>query len=319
MGAGRLYGLDALRGIAALFVFAEHFSQAYGLPIPKIAAGAAVDLFFALSGFVMARTYEAQMRDGLRAGDFLAVRYRRLWGCAAFGSTLGLVLIFVSGRYDPAVLADFAATLLFLPAVWSANYFAINLPVWSLFVEVVMNALHASVLGRMKDRILALLLAFCLVLLIASKLVGGQSYITDAQSLSAGLSRGLFYYVLGIWLFRRYGDAPLRIPPFMAISLLVACLVSIDLFHHLFFTALFLVACPVIIRGAIHLPKSGWAFWLGAISYPLYAVHLPIVGLARHLEWSPVTALVVIAGATIAATLLFEVKRKTVVPALLPA
>ena len=39
----------------------------------------AVDLFFMLSGYVMARTYEPRMARGFSPAAFFLARYRRLW------------------------------------------------------------------------------------------------------------------------------------------------------------------------------------------------------------------------------------------------
>lgn len=62
----RLSGLDAIRGIAALIVVVRHFQQTFYLSELPISAGVSVYMFFVLSGFVMARTFEARMLAGLR-------------------------------------------------------------------------------------------------------------------------------------------------------------------------------------------------------------------------------------------------------------
>ncbi|MFX8945840.1 acyltransferase family protein, partial [Acinetobacter baumannii] len=58
--------LDGLRGVAALLVVYhhEHLAGIVGAP-----AGAylAVDLFFLMSGFVIAHAYEARLEQGLSA------------------------------------------------------------------------------------------------------------------------------------------------------------------------------------------------------------------------------------------------------------
>lgn len=98
----RLAGLDALRGIAALVVVIGHVFLArdgaeHGRP------WIAVDVFFALSGYVTARTYEARLGRDLSAGGFLAARLRRLWPVMAVGALLGFVLL-GHGRWPLLVL-----------------------------------------------------------------------------------------------------------------------------------------------------------------------------------------------------------------------
>ena len=48
----------------------------------------AVDFFFVLSGFVMARAYEQKLRAGYGGDRFFKARYLRLWPTIAFGSLL---------------------------------------------------------------------------------------------------------------------------------------------------------------------------------------------------------------------------------------
>ena len=71
----RLLGLDALRGIAAIMVVMFH------LGLPMMGSHLAVDFFFMLSGFVMARTYDERLQTGAMSPlAFMIKRYRRLWG-----------------------------------------------------------------------------------------------------------------------------------------------------------------------------------------------------------------------------------------------
>jgi hypothetical protein len=68
MTASRIPGLDALRGLAALLVLAFH---ARGLTLPREVLGhgyLAVDLFFVISGFVLARAYDTGLAAGEGAG-----------------------------------------------------------------------------------------------------------------------------------------------------------------------------------------------------------------------------------------------------------
>jgi len=70
----RLYGLDLLRGVAALIVLVMHVAGFAGGHL-------AVDFFFMLSGFVMTRTYDQRLREGRIAPlRFVAMRFA-LHGC----------------------------------------------------------------------------------------------------------------------------------------------------------------------------------------------------------------------------------------------
>src|SRR3954471_17744990 len=102
----RLAGLDGLRGIAAFSILIYH--------VIPVAAGEwrgnaylAVDFFFMLSGYVMARTYEARLADGLPPAAFIAARFRRLWPTMFVAGMLGLPGFFIVYGVDqlPCALA----------------------------------------------------------------------------------------------------------------------------------------------------------------------------------------------------------------------
>ena len=113
----RLHGLDTMRGIAALCVFAFHLHGIYP-ETPSIWGKGylAVDFFMMLSGYVMARTYEERMRGGLGAGNFVLIRYRRLWLTMAVGSLIGVGYLW-RATGDPAWFAlGFALNMALLPS-----------------------------------------------------------------------------------------------------------------------------------------------------------------------------------------------------------
>ncbi|KVG33886.1 acyltransferase family protein [Burkholderia diffusa] len=71
--------LDGLRGAAALLVAFFHLNMGT-LDLPYLQGGyLAVDLFFVLSGFVIAGAYSHKLDDGPRLFAFLTRRFGRLW------------------------------------------------------------------------------------------------------------------------------------------------------------------------------------------------------------------------------------------------
>ena len=74
----RFLVLDGMRGIAAIVVLIMHTSAILDA---KILNGAylAVDLFFLLSGFVLAHAYGKKLEDGLPRTRFMAIRLIRLY------------------------------------------------------------------------------------------------------------------------------------------------------------------------------------------------------------------------------------------------
>jgi peptidoglycan/LPS O-acetylase OafA/YrhL len=163
---GRLYGLDALRGIAALVVAVHHLASIYNLAPLPLNPFIAVDVFFILSGFVMTRTYEDRLRNGLTTLAFVKLRYRRLFMPLAIGSTIGFGLAVAT--YGPAVqlVAAYVLILLFLPAI-GPSAFLLNVPAWSLFVEIFCNASHGAIFAKMSNTRLVALIVACGVLFAA--------------------------------------------------------------------------------------------------------------------------------------------------------
>jgi hypothetical protein len=74
----RYVALDGLRGMAALIVMALHSGRFLGVWVPRFGY-LAVDLFFLLSGFVLAYSYEHRFRLGMAASEFLIARVVRLY------------------------------------------------------------------------------------------------------------------------------------------------------------------------------------------------------------------------------------------------
>ena len=84
-GNARFSTLDGLRGVAAIMVLLYHCDQM----APRGYLG--VDLFFTLSGFVIARAYGDRLASGMPVGRFVALRLVRLYPMYFVGGLLGIV------------------------------------------------------------------------------------------------------------------------------------------------------------------------------------------------------------------------------------
>ncbi len=104
MTARRNYGtLDGLRGVAAIAVVVVHAPMLMG-SIEAPSAGLAVDLFFVMSGFIIAHAYEGKLRDGMTAGHFIALRLARLYPLYLLGLVLGMAQSEAAEPHVPAQL-----------------------------------------------------------------------------------------------------------------------------------------------------------------------------------------------------------------------
>ena len=79
-----------MRGVAAVLVVLFHFGAL--APALSTSGYLAVDFFFALSGFVIARTYDVRLAAGLGVAAFIERRLIRLYPLYLIGLLLGLVV-----------------------------------------------------------------------------------------------------------------------------------------------------------------------------------------------------------------------------------
>ncbi|WP_338241386.1 acyltransferase family protein [Aurantiacibacter hainanensis] len=279
--SARLSGLDAQRGIAAILVVLLHVRIVYGTDVGIFSrAYLAVDFFFVLSGFILARTYgERDFR--MSAGRFFKLRYVRLWPPMAAAAGVAAIFFVASGvaAFEVVVLL---APLLFLlpnPATHETTFgpFPVNNPAWSIFVELIANFAHAALLWRLPTK--------ALVAIAAASLVGSQYFgpgldLKVETMFPKALCRIFACYTLGIILARHF--PAWRISPSAAIIALPIAILVYGLGVPMTLDLVFPLLCPLFIVGAAQLSVfTRTAVIMGALSFPLYAIHLPVIRLVE--------------------------------------
>ena len=291
----RIHGLDGLRGVAALSVFGFHVHVIFPYFPDWWSKGyLAVDFFMMLSGYVMARTYEARMQAGLGTAAFFRIRYKRMWLTMFLGSLLGIPFLWSIAPGPAAFAAYLLLNLALLPAPLNYQLFPLNGPGWSIFFELIANVLHAAGFRRLGNLALTAVLAALLGLLtVMVRINGNVDFGTIAVHWFPALIRSLVPYIGGVLLWRHWRDRPpLRIHPalpFLAIPVLLAApLPMLGWTYDLLFVVL---ACPLLIAGGLRLQGDApWATWLGLLSFPLYAVNVPMLHNAAMLGTGPIAA-----------------------------
>lgn len=285
----RLAGLDGLRAVAALCVVVMHVGAIWP-NAPRIigAAYLSVDFFFLLSGFVMARTYEERLRDGrLSAARFLVARYRRLWPTMAWGAAFSLPFLWRDNPDLPTFLGASLPNLLLLPSFATPVLFALNTPAWSVFFELVANLAHGLVLHQLRRAALAVAAVVSLVAVAAcARHWGNLDLGSQADTMAGGFARVAFSYALGILLWRWHGNrAPIGIPAalaFAAMPVLFIAASTVPFEGAAFDLAFVAVGAPLVLWGGLNMRIAssglGWMCRVaGAMSFPLYAVHYPVL------------------------------------------
>lgn len=310
----RMPGIEALRGIAALCVVLLHLQATFG-GHPKVFGKGylGVDFFLMLSGYLMARGQEAKFAGGQSPWRFMAARYRRLWPMMALGGLLGAPTLFMRTDGIAQFVALAGPNLMLLPVAFQREAFPLNIPAWTIFYELVANALHALLFWRFGARALGLAIAG-LIAVMAWVGMTHDSFDVGArpENFALGLPRIALAYLIGMALQRWWRDVPpLPVPPLIALAAMPVLCVGQwllaapgDSSGWIFDMLFVLIACPLMIAGGVRL-TGRWrlAELSGALSFPLFAVHMPIMQAGVrifHLSW-PVGGLLALAGGIAAA------------------
>lgn len=305
--ADRLNGLDALRGIAALCVVGLHARAIFPHYPDWLGKGyLAVDFFLMLSGYLMARITEPKLAQGLTVWRFATARYRRFWTTVAWGSVLGIPFLWIRTAGDPAwfggaLLANFAL----LPFPADHILFPLNVPVWTILAELLLNLLHVSVLHRLSRT------ALVAVALLAGAATGWVLSAYGSLDVGARPSnvafappRIVFAYVLGILLWRWRDCLPsLRLPAVAVFALMPACILTAYFagWRHGPFDLLFVAGVlPIVLQGALGLGADApWMRFSAKWSFPLFASHVPALELVRMFGGGVVAGLALALGVSL--------------------
>lgn len=304
---GRFMSLDGLRGVAALVVLILHISTLRHLVFH---AYIAVDLFFIMSGFVVAHAYEGRLKAGWSPGAFIRARIVRLWPLYLLGTCIGAAVFAgaiddVGGIIALAVLFAAAAIMIPTPLDANAQVFTFNPPGWSLFFEMAANIVYAFAASRLSDRALKIVVGLgAAAVLVAFLLAEKGSIGQRGWSLPGGLARIAFGFPLGLLLHRLWiaGRLTVRCPVALILAAFIAMVVVPDLgrWNGLFDAVAVLFILPLIVVAAMTARLSPRlqtaAAFLAALSYPLYILHGPILMVAKT-QFSDVPMSEIIAGA----------------------
>ena len=314
--------LDGLRGVAALVVLLYHvFNDAksfYVWPTPVnefYHSFLGVDFFFILSGFVMGYAYDLRLEDrSLSLGGFIKRRLIRLHPMVVMGVILGAIAFIIQGctKWDgsevglQAVMWATMLGLFLIPSpLWmdvrgNTEAFPLNGPHWSLFFEYIGSLLYGLLLHRLPTKWLRLWVVCGIISIVAYALMmedGGVAYGWSSEpiQLLGGALRMLYAYPMGLLMarmFRNCNPEPLHGHVFLMCSACLVLLLCLPIVGGKEAETIYQLACLVCFfpgliwigaRGSV----DGWhqraVSFLGRLSYPLYAVHFPLIYL--YISW----------------------------------
>lgn len=329
--------LDGLRIIAAGAVVILHYSDYFkDLPAGRFMVehtwhfNLFVDLFFVISGFVIARQYLGRVDDAASIGRFLWRRFARIYplhlATLAFYVALAAALHFGIARTDnPAryPFSDLPAQLLLLHA-FAGERLTFNFPSWSLSAEMFCYLLFpavALIAQRRREAVMALVALTALANSLWAWTAGMTPWADWINH--GGAFRALPAFNLGIacYLFR---DRIARWP--VVPGALVASLAAFISFGFLLSTMTALIAVYAIAVLAIQndctgrktlLSKLRFDRW-APLTYSCYMLHIPVATVvitfgSRLLSLSPherlilaPVAIIVLAFASVVSLRTFE-------------
>ncbi|RRN62197.1 acyltransferase [Caulobacter sp. 602-1] len=330
--AGRFEALDALRGVAAISVCLFHVQWVNIFDSLGIISNAwlFVDLFFVLSGFVIAYTYAEKISaNPSDVGRFLFKRLARIyplhivmllafvalevakWAAYRYAGVRGDVVPFSINN-----LETFTTNILLIHSLHTYDVLTWNVPSWSISVEFAIYIVFAIVAAVAAGRAKALTLLSAMAIVLS---VSVLMYFAPGRGLHVDVDFGVFRCLLGFFIgvLTYLGWRAMQgraswsgwKANLLQLSALTACALTISLFGKV---AAWQYAVPLFSALAIW-SLAVWTNtrtarfltipplrWLGRLSFALYMGHYFVLVVCNnllrivHLErFGPVGSLVI--------------------------
>lgn len=295
---------DTLRFVAAIFIVLYHCTLNFKGKYFSC-GNMAVELFFVLSGFLLAKTYEkrvSQKQTSLeKCQTYCANHFVRLWPEYLFSMCVTIILLQI---FDKVNIQPFGLNVVMISGVGGVPRILND----SWYVPVVFwgGCLLVSLLIFAKDKakifILPILFFLCLFFMINNKKPFRGPYDVVGSLFSKGMIRGLLGMIIGIYTYwsceklQKFKKKlnPKLISTFLFMGEIVSLLGLFYTFtlqrkHHIsdfniYFYAAFLIGLLYFQKEKL-LKFLSWKIWkpFTKISYMLYLTHGAIVSiLAAH-------------------------------------
>ena len=319
----RLHTLYALRGVAAFIVIWFHIFEGFATsPADQMVNHGylAVDFFFLLSGYVIGVSYDSRWNQGkLSRLEFLKHRFIRLHPMVIAGVLIGAVAFILGGSRKwngeavslVMVLAACLFNVFLLPVIpgslhevrGNREMFPLNGPHWSLFFEYIANILYAVFVRRLNNRWLLFLTALSAGAILAILFGNMTGYYNMSVGWTAydynlwgGLARVMFSFTLGLLMSRtcRRRKLPHAFLWCTVILIAVTCTPYAGTAAHPWLNAVYdsfaiLIIFPLVLAmgaSAVETGDNRFKRIVGELSYPLYAIHYPLMYLFYGWLWT---------------------------------
>ncbi len=283
MASQRLEWLDFFRGAAAITVVAFHFH--YGVHLPHFRFGPlAVDLFFVLSGIVLARRYHDAILAGMPFQEFAWHRIRRLYPMVL---VVAAFIALMNALHIPELPWSYGSAAA-IGSLLTVTGVDADPPMWSLRAELLANVVWFVCLKFGRWAAAAMFAVATAAFLAFTFADGGITTGVGHQGLAhyeRALGRALAGFGVGcaISVF----DLRARMPVWLAlVALAGSCaLVEMQRFNSALCDLLVIASGTALLMTLMHrTPRSAavgrLCAALGMLSFPLYLIHMPASRLA---------------------------------------
>ena len=294
--------LQSLRGIAAILVVMTHaryfFLNTPAWPAAEqylLPGAMGVDLFFIISGFIMAYTTRGSDGSWRYVLDFAAKRLARIWPVYVVITCIWLLVAHSGIGYfrEPTLLVVLAKSLLFLPVNPDAPlFFGLSLPVaWTLEFEIYFYAIFGVSLlfRRLRWFVLASWMLLTVILLplragvLTFDVMSNLHYSVAYLSLASNPI--VLEFLFGAVIAAIYVNEKVRIPSrtvamhFLLLTVAPALWLVYSGFVHFHGPKTWGAAMALAVLGiavaskTVALRPPRLLVWLGQISFSLYLTH----------------------------------------------
>lgn len=283
--------LNTVRGVAALMVAVYHAPLVFGVSHTLPHAYLAVDLFFVLSGFVIAHAYHGRIVEGLGLARFTQLRLARLYPLLFLATLAGFVLWGLkaaTGRapFHVQALIGLPLNLALLPAHPAASVDGAAFPFiaqsWSIAWEVVL-CLMFFVWARWSGRgawKLALAGALLLGLVAAARGTVDGGWTTHTFWIGGLRALSAFWAGVCVHQALKAGFVLSRRQTLVAAAMAAAVLAYVLVIHRTWWAAdlaCVVLGFPAIIAATAlsrhWLLENRLGDWIGQASFSVYLLH----------------------------------------------
>lgn len=307
MQKSELNYLTVLRAFAAVWVAIHHcFGSLEGMNLPDslilstfISRGwLGVDLFFILSGFILAYSYQGKM-DEFQTNtywNFLIKRFARIYPAHLF--VLGLYAIIITsasilnlfndqdGKFDGI---DFIAQAFLIHGIGFFESTGWNMPSWSVSSEALayiyfpLLILPLQKLTRASYHLIVIISILLITIWLAWNFNHAQKFMLNFEY---SWIRILTEFVMGICLFHVTQISSKRKSYGLLAAAMVGCIFFQGLVDSSFFDFMYLIYFMVLIHALALIPtykRIPFFTKLGEVSYSFYLIHSLIIILLNQL------------------------------------